>query len=450
MAPSNLDKQLSSLRITKDRKRPRKGSRYLTWALALAVFCAAGVGGHFVLNTPIPVTVAHIQRDAAPVGRGPSLVTASGYVVPRHKVEVSSKIVGRVKEVSVKRGDRVKAGDVLMRIDDEDFQARVRSSQAQVATLRARLAEFKAGSRPQEIAAALANAASSEATLRNAELEVQRLKSLRAKGAVSQQDLDRAQTALDVARAKLESDRKSAELVRIGPRKEQIEAAEAQLHEAEGNLELAQTELSYTVITAPISGSILEKLAEQGELVTNTNFGGTRGAKNSVVAMADLGDLQVEIDLNETELSKVKLGQRAEIQLDSRPDFLYTGDVDDISPQADRQKGTVQVKVRIANPDGAITTEVNARVTFLGDAPKQDTKAASAPSLRIPKTTVLQRDKGAQVYVIEDGKAALKNVTLGSESPQGCEVLSGLTGDETIIVSPLEKLKEGLRVTPAP
>lgn len=450
MTDSNLDKQLSTLRINKDRKRPRKRSGVTTWAIVIVVLAGAGYGVYALTHAPIAVTTAAVRRDTASTGKGTALVTASGYVVPRHKIEVSSKIVGRVKEVLIKRGDRVKEGDVLLRIDDDDYQARVRSSQAQVATLRARLAELRAGSRPQEIGAAKAAVASSEATLRNAELDLQRQKTLRSKGAVSQQDLDRALTALDVAKAKLDSDRKNAELVSIGPRKEQIDAAEAQLHEAEGNLELAQTELGYTVMKAPITGSILEKLAEQGELVTNTNFGGTRGAKNSVVTMADLSDLQVEIDLNETELSKVKPHQRAEIQLDSHPDKVYTGEVDDISPQADRQKGTVQLKVRIVNPDESITTEVNARVTFLGDAPKADAAAASQAKLWIPKAAVVQKDKDASVYIVRDGKAFAKSIKLGVDTPQGSEVIEGLTGDEILILTPLDKLRDGVRVTTTP
>ncbi|MBI5092391.1 MAG: efflux RND transporter periplasmic adaptor subunit [Candidatus Hydrogenedentes bacterium] len=449
MTNPNLDNQLSKLRIANERKRPRRRRGIATWTIAVLAFAGGAFGIHAMRNAPIPVTTARIQQEDTATGKGPALVTASGYITPRHKVEVSSMIVGRVQELRIKRGDRVKAGDVLLRIDDADYQARVKSAQAQVVTLRARLAELRAGSRPQEIAAAKANVASSEATLRNAELDVDRLKNLRRRGAVSQQELDRATTTCDVARAKLDSDRKAAELVAIGPRKEQIDAAEAQLHEAEGNLELAQTELAYTVICAPISGTILEKLAEQGELVTNTNFGGTRGAKSSVVTMADLSDLQVEIDLNETELSKIKLRQQSEIRLDSRPGKVYSGEVDDISPQADRQKGTVQVKVRVVDPDDSITTEVNARVTFLGDASTASNSKGQS-RLWIPKTALVQNDKDSIVYILADGKAKAKAVRLGIDAAQGMEVIQGLDGSETLIVSPTDKLKDGVRVVATP
>jgi HlyD family secretion protein len=247
----------------------------------------------------------------------------------------------------------------------------------------------------------------------------------------------------------LNSAQKNAELVTVGPRREVIDAAEAQLREAEANLEYIRVALSNTVIKAPISGTILEKLAEQGELVTNTNFGGTRGAKSSVVTMADLNDIQVEVDVNQADLSKVKTGQKTEIRLDSIPDRVYSGLVDDISPQADRQKGTVQAKVRIVDPDEAVRTEVNARVTFLGDTPAVASGAAGKARLWIPKAAVVQGADGAMVYTLEGDRAAAVRVKLGTEAEKGVEVVEGLTGDETLIVSPLEKVTPGAHVVAA-
>jgi HlyD family secretion protein len=391
-----------------------------------------------------------IEKEKVDPNKGPALVTASGYVVPRHKVEVSSKIIGRIKEVCVQRGDQVKQGDVLIRIDDEEYQARLRSAEAQVKTLQARVAELKAGSRPQEIEAARAAVRSSEASLKSARLDYDRVDSLVKQGALSRQELDRMRAAMDVAAARVDADRKNAELVKIGPRVEQIEAAEAQLHEAEANVEYVKTELSYTVIAAPITGAILEKLAEQGELVTNMNFGGTRGAKNSVVTMADLSDLQVEVDLNETDVMKVKRGQTAEIRLDSTPEVAYIGQVDELSPQADRQKGTVQVKVRILNPQaGPITTESNARVTFFGDPSSVGAGSSATTRLWVPKSAIQQDAQGASVFIVAGDKVATRTVKVGMEGEKGVEILEGLSGDERVVLSPLEKVSAGLRVTVA-
>ena len=445
MTNENLDGQLSKLRIDRERKRARRGNGFWKWPLLLAVAAAAAYGVYAKMHAPVPVRTARIEQDTVDPEKGVPLVTASGYVVPRHKIEVSSKIIGRVREVLVKRGDKVSQGDVLLRLEDQEYQAQVRSAEASVGALRARVAELKAGSRPQEIAAAQASVASAQATLRNAEEEYKRVESLTRDGVASPQDMDRARTSRDVAKAQLNAAQKNAELVKVGPRPELIDAAEAQLHEAEANLEYIRTALDNTVITAPISGTILEKLAEQGELVTNTNFGGTRGAKSSVVSMADLSDLQVEVDVNQSDLSKIKNGQHAEIRLDSNPDRVYGGVVDDISPQADRQKGTVQAKVRIVDPDGAIRTEVNARVTFL-DGAEVTAGTAGKPRRWIPKSAVVQGAEGPMVYLVSEGRASMARVTLGAESEKGVEVVDGLRGDEVLIVSPLEKITAGSRV----
>jgi HlyD family secretion protein len=448
MTNENLDGQLSKLRIDKDRKRVRRRGRLWKWLLFAVVAGAAGYGVYIKMNAPVPVRTAPVDKEVLAEGRGIQMVTASGYVVPRHKIEVSSKIIGRVKEILVKRGDKVNEGDVLLRIEDEEYQAQVRSSEAMMGALRARVDELKAGSRPQEIAASRANVASAQATLRNAEEDFKRAESLMKDGVGSAQDSDQARAARDVARAQLNSAQKNAELVSVGPRREVIDAAEAQLREAEANLEYMKTTLSNTVIKAPITGTILEKLAEQGELVTNTNFGGTRGAKSSVVSMADLSDLLVEVDVNQADLSKVKVGQKSEIRLDSNPDRVYSGLVDDISPQADRQKGTVQTKVRIVDPDDGVRTEVNARVTFLGDAPDAASGAAGKPRLWIPKAAVVQGAEESTVYTVTGDKASVVRVKLGTEAEKGVEVVEGLNGDETLIVSPLDKITAGARVVP--
>jgi HlyD family secretion protein len=440
--------ELAKLRIDKSRKKARRGQGGNV--LALVILLALAGGGYALYAkqfAPIPVHLGKITRQSGgAAAKGATVITASGYVVPRHKVEVSPKIIGHVKELLVKRGDRVNEGDVLLRLEDDEYQARLKAAEANVATLQARLEELRAGARPQEKAAATATVTSAEATLRSAQQDFDRMNALAAQGAVSRQELDRSRASLDVARARADQERKQADLVHIGPRREVVEAAEAMLHQAEADLNLARTSLEYTVIRAPISGTILEKIAEKGELVTNTNFGGTRGAKNAIVTMADLSDLQVEVDVNENDLPKVQLGQPCEIRLDSRPDYGYQGAVDEISPQADRQKGTVQAKVRILNPDDAVKTELNARVTFL--APKQDVAPADADKTRlwIPKESVVQGPHGPTVYLVSDGVVVARAVKLGGDGENGVEVTDGLAGTEQLIMEPLDKLKDGARV----
>ncbi len=452
MTEERLDGQLSKLRIDKSRKHPRRRGNRWPKVIGLLVIVAIAAGAIYTkLNAPIKVVTTRIEQESVVAGKGAPMVTASGYVVPRHKVEVSSKVVARVKQIHIQRGAQVKEGDILITLEDDDYQARVRASEAQAAALQARLAELRSGSRPQEIAAAQAAVDSAGATLADARRELERAETLAKKGMVSRQELDRTRTAVEVGQARLDAEKKTAELVKIGPRQETIAAAEAQYQAAQAEMEYAKTELSYTVIRAPISGTILEKLAEQGELVTNMNFGGTRGAKSSVVSMADLSDLQVEADLNESELAKVKLAQKSEIRLDANPDTVYEGVVDEISPQADRQKGTVQVKVRFLKPDALVFTELNARVTFLGEAQTAATTATpDQPRLWLPASAIVRRENSTAVFTLTDGQAVMRPVTLGGESERGIEVVKGLAGNETLITSPLEQLTNGDRAVAAP
>ncbi len=449
MPQENLDERLQKLRIDRTRKQPRRSkSRWIKLVLVLAVAGAAGGFGYQKWTAPMLVRTAPLEREAAN-GQGTPVVTATGYVVPRNKIEVSSKVIGRVKEIQVERGALVKQDDVLLTLEDEEFRARSRAAEAQAAALEARLAELRAGSRPQEIAAAQAAAAAALATRDNAEREVSRVEALDTKGMVSKQELDRARTALNVAEANLKAQRKSAELVELGPRAETIAAAEAQWNAARAELEYAQTELSYTVIRAPIYGTILEKLAERGELVTNMNFGGTRGAKSSLLSMADLSDLQVEVDINEGDLSKVHLGQKTQIRIDANPSGAYLGEVDEIAPQADRQKGSVQVKVRVDNPDAFVKTELNARVTFLEASPEGGAESAK-PHLWLPAASVTQRAGRSVVFAIVSGKAVEKEITLGAQSERGMELLEGLSETDTVILNPPETLVSGMAVQTQP
>ncbi len=443
MATPDLNVELSRLRIDKNQKRPPR--RHLGRFIFAVVVLAALAGGYYWTthrSAVVAVKVAPAEKEEGSA-EGIAVLTAGGYVIPREKIEISSKIIGQVKKVYVERGDKVKAGDVILRLDDAEYVAQVRQAEAQLASASAQLARLRAGSRPQEKAAARAAVASAKATLVDAQLDLKRMEELLAQSAVSRQQLDKARAAHDVAKAAYDSTLKNAELVEIGPRKEEIDAAEAALQEASAALAYAKTQLDYTVITAPISGTILEKLAEEGELVTNINFGGTRGAKSSTVSMADLSDLQVEIDLNENDLGKVHLKQKCRIRLDSAPDTAFAGEVEEIAPEADRQKATVQVKVKLIDPADFVRPEVNARVTFLVEHPGG---RREGPLVWAPRAAVAESEDGPVVFVASGEIAVARKVRTGIEGERGLEIVAGLAGGESLIVEPLDKVSDGARI----
>ena len=448
MPDADLDSDLSKLTIDKSRRQTSGGGmgRYVT-LLALAV--VFGGGGYYAYSkfwTVTRVEVVQPTRETGVSRSGEAVLTAGGYVIARDVYVISTKIVGRVKDIFIERGDIVEIGDTIITIEDDEYTAQVRLAEARVASAQARLDQLKAGSRPQEIARARAEAASAEATAIHARADEARVAGLLREGISSSEDLDHAKADRSIAEANLRALQELVRLAELGPRVEEIQVAAAQLQEAVANLEFSQTQLSYTVITAPISGTILEKVAKKGEMVTNSNFGGTRGARSSVVSMADLTDLQVELDINEDDLPRVRLDQNCEIQVDSHPTETIRGVVDEIAPRADRQKATVQVKIKILEPPAFLRPEVNARVTFLSNEPAELGGVEETTSLWIPSAAVFLGDEGQAVYVAFDGRATQRSVTTGREGPLGIEITDGLLGDELVIISPLDQIADGARV----
>ncbi len=243
-----------------------------------------------------------------------SILTVSGYIINRERIELSPRFMGTVKWIGVKKGDAVTNGQVVVLLDDTEYQARVR-----------------------EIEGRLANA---KVAVEKAELSFNRVSKL-AKQNIQSQELE------DEARLQLES-------------------AKATVKEIEGGKAVAETYLDWCIIRSPINGVVLEKLVDPNELVVPQSFGGSRGPSTALIALADPKDLQVEIDLNESDLSKVSLNQKCKISPEAYSDKTYDGYVAEIAPEATRAKGTLQIKVQIRNPDKFLTPELSARVDFLG------------------------------------------------------------------------------------
>jgi HlyD family secretion protein len=304
--------------------------------------------------------------------------------------------------------------------------------------LQARLAELEHGSRPEEIATSQANLNQAKADLENARVTLERTGPLTREGVLSKQALDDAEARHRSAIARVDSLQKTYDLVKIGPRQEQIDAARGAVVQAQGAAAFAATQLSDTIIRAPVTGTILERAVERGEFVT-TSFVGERGAKGYVVSLADLNDLEVELDISQNDFGKLYMKQDAILTVDAYPDKKWQGWIKEMSPEANRQKATVQVKVKVANPDQFLRPEMNATAAFLG---AEQSGTPGRPSVHIPPATLVD----GHVWVVANGVASPRDVKTGGNTPAGIRVDDGLKGGEELIVNPPTDLKPGAKV----
>ena len=240
-------------------------------------------------------------------------LTVSGYIINRERIEISPRFLGVVKWIGVKKGDAVTNGQVVVLIDDAEYKARLNEAEGHVAN---------------------------------------------AKVSVTKGELDYERT-LQLTKTQIESKQREDD-TRL-----QLDSARAALREAEGVAELARTYVDWCTIRSPINGVVVEKLVNPNELVMPQSFGGGRGPSTALIALADPQDLQVEIDMNESDLAKVSLGQKCRVSPEAYPDKTYAGTVAEIAPEANRAKGTLQIKVQIRAPDKFLTPELSAKVEFL-------------------------------------------------------------------------------------
>ena len=443
-----LKSGLDDLKIDRSRvPQPRNRRLSAAWIVAgIAILVAIGawrIGSHYLGATEVSVYRVAVPRAGS---SGPAIVLqAAGYVVPHYRIEVASKVVGRVKWMGVEKGDFVQGGQPIVRLEDEEYQARLIESTGTLQSWKARLAELESGSRPEEIARASANLDEARAQLQQAQLDYNRARELKDGGVISESDYDQARYSLDALVNRVNSLEKTLELLRIGPRQEEIDSARAEVKRSEGSVAYNRTLVDATIIRAPVTGTVLERNVEVGELVT-TGFVGERGAKGYVIALADLNDIQVELDISQNDFARTFMNQRAIVSTDAYRDREYAGQVVEISPEADRQKATVQVKVQILEPDELIRPEMNANVSFLAASENQRGSAGSdsVPRVRIPASALVD---GNSVFVVVQDRAMLRPVRVIRTTSDGVEIEQGLSGGEDIILSPPEDLEEGARVS---
>ena len=442
-----IDRELDGLRIDRSKTRKRRKPRLSSlWILAGVVVLVA-LGAWRVASSLFGAVEVEVHRVIVPRAgaSGPAIVLqAAGYVVPHYRIEVASKVVGRVRWMGVEKGDTVQRGEEIVRLEDEEYQARLLESIGTLQSWRARLAELEAGSRPEEIQRAAADLEEATAQLAQARVDFDRAEGLIGDGVIAASEFDEARYRLDGLVNRVASLSKTLELLQLGPRQEEIDSTAAEVKRAEGMVAYNRTIVDATVIRAPVTGTVLERNVEVGELIT-TGFVGDRGAKGYVVAMADLNDIQVELDISQNDFSRIFMDQKAIVTTEAFRDRDYAGEVVEISPEADRQKATVQVKVQILEPDAYIRPEMNANVAFLDVASHdtEDTASDSAPRVRVPAAALIE---GNSVFLLVQDQAVRRSVRVLGTTSDGVEIEQGLSGGEEVILSPPSDLQDGDKV----
>lgn len=379
----------------------RRWRRWLWGGVGLALLAAAVL---FFFTRPVAVETATVSLLHP--SQTLTLLNASGYVVAQRKAAVAAQGTGRLVWLGVEEGSRVTTGQILARLEDREAHAALEQARAGLAAARAAKVE-------------------TEAEERDAQRSDQRMRDLLLQGFVAQAEADTTLTRLERSRAA-------------------VQAATANIGVAAAMVHGAEVALDNTRIRAPFDAVVLTKNADLGDIVTP--LGAAANAKSAVVTIADLSSLQIEADVSEANLSRIRTGQPCEIILDAIPDSRFRGELVTIVPTADRSKATVLVKVRLAELDPRVLPEMSARVAIL-ERPLAITE--EIPKLVIPPAAVQESDGRKIVYRLDGKRVRAVAVVLGPTLGDQIVVRSGVSSGEKVVLRPLEKVRDGRRVTQA-
>ena len=391
---ADLKNDLAALRLEREPDiQPRR--RWVVW-LVLAVFLIAAGGGAwwwFSRERPVEVETATVSSRQA--GTQAAVLNATGYVTARRRATVSSKITGKVIEVNIEEGMAVRQGQVLARLDAETQSASVALAEAQAEAARRNVNE-------------------SEVRLNEARINLDRISKLVGVGYSTAAEVDAARAAVDSLEAR-------------------IRAAREQVRVAERQVALEQTNLDSTVIRAPFAGVVISKDAQPGEMVSPVSAGGgfTRTGIGTIV---DMASLEIEVDVNESYINRVKPEQGVTAVLDAYPDWQIPARVITMIPSADRQKATVLVRIAFMQLDPRILPDMGVKVTFLRE--NEDTAPAAQPVTLAPKAAIKTDGKQSYVFVVVNDRVDRRAITTGGTDGERVEVIAGLNPGDRVVVSP--------------
>lgn len=398
---------LAKLKISLESKPSKRGriplQRIVLFSLLTLALLTTGIYWLWIYWLRPPLDVHMVKASITFPSRAMTILNASGYVVAQRKAAVSSKATGRIEHLYVEEGSFVKQGDVVAQLENSDLEAAVDEAKASLSVSRADLNN-------------------ADAELDDATLNFNRQKVLKESGSVSEQAFDSAEARYKKAKAAYRS-------------------AKFRVDKAEAAVKVSEVNLDQSYIRAPFDGVILTKSAEEGEVVAP--MGASLNAKASVVSMADMKSLMVEVDVAESSLEKVKIGGPAEIRLDAFPNDRFEGKVYMIVPTADRSKATVLAKIKFDIVSEKVLPEMSAKVSFLSRALK---KGENKPFLGVPTNSILKKDSSFIVYRVKDSLAQANSIETGRSWGETTEILSGLKEGDTIVMKPDSRLNDGRRV----
>jgi RND family efflux transporter MFP subunit len=403
---------LNQLRIDRS-EPPPSGGHGKWWATGIAVILiAASAMWYLTRPSGVPITTAVAQiaaSGASGASAGPSLLDASGYIVARRRATVSSKVTGKVVKVMLEEGQRVEAGQIIATLDDSNWRAALDQSKAQLQQ-------------------AEANVDSAQTAFEDAKPIFERSEKQKVAAVISAQSFDEAHAQFNVAHNNLLIAQRGLEAARTG-------------------VVVAQRNLEDTVIRAPFAGIVTEKSAQPGEMVSPISAGGgfTRTGIGTIV---DMESLEVEVDVSENFINRVRPQQPVTIKLNAYPDWDIPGSVIAMIPTADRAKATVKVRIAIGQKDPRIIPEMGARVAFLSDNEPQAAGAdkSRAAGVVIPADAVTTSGSASIVFVVHGSTVERRAVRLGGKSSSGQIVSAGLEPGIMVALGDLSKLSDGARV----
>jgi RND family efflux transporter MFP subunit len=460
---------LARLRISRDGAGPRRGGG-ARWPLVLLLLLLVGGGawayltGRITLRTQasaLEVSVVRVPRpgEATPV-RGETM--GNGYVVARQKAALSTVLSGRLVEMNVEEGSLVKEGDVVARIQHDDFDTALAQAKKDISVAQARETEATRSleaSRLDLVRLKGDNAVLSdlvrqtEVETERAKREVERNRDLHEKDVIDDATWDRLVAAADTANATLVAAKgrvaaaRAAETAWEGEmarREAAVATAHAEIERLRQAERYAEIQLEKTYVRAPFDGIVIQKGAELGEVVAATGFGGN--SRGSVATIVNAATLEAQIELSETRFGTISEGDPARITIDSSAERSWPGRVRKILPAADRQKATIEIRVEFLERPPTLKPDMGLRVAFL---PKDTKPTAGGPQkIRIPARAVITRDGKSEVFVVESGVVRRVPVVVGATAEGTTEVESGLSGGESVVVDAPADLRDGARVVP--